>query len=458
MKLRFYIALWAAKLTIPLLKITKHNGTDFPGALALKLCPDFLKYIDKPKEIITITGTDGKTTVTNMACDVIQQTGKKILTNRAGSNINSGISTILLKGVNLFNRCQYDMGILEVDERSSKLIYQHIRPDIILVINLFRDSIMRNAHPQYIGDFLKDYLPKSSKLIVNADDLISCSTVTSQDVKYFGIGRIPGDTEECVNRLNDIQICPVCAGKLKYSYRHYHHIGKAYCPDCGFRAPDYDYEGYQIDHERQIVKIRDAKGEGEYPIVSDSLFNIYNMVSVVALARELGLDHQDIARYMANVRITETRFNQTDVNGCIITMQMAKGVNALACSRVFDYISHLPGEKEIFLMNSSRTDEAHWSENPCWLYDADFEFLNNSSITHIVCTGARYLDDRLRLNLAGYPDSQIDCERDEIEAVKLLHLKKGTTVYEFYGADANGVDFAFKVRKVIIDRAKEVVK
>ena len=44
-KLRFLFALWMAKLSIPALKITRHNGTDFPGSLAVKLCPDFLKYI-----------------------------------------------------------------------------------------------------------------------------------------------------------------------------------------------------------------------------------------------------------------------------------------------------------------------------------------------------------------------------------------------------------------------------
>ena len=59
-KLRFYFALWAAKLSIVALKITKHNGTNFPGVLALKLCPDFLKYADKPKKIIAITGTNGR--------------------------------------------------------------------------------------------------------------------------------------------------------------------------------------------------------------------------------------------------------------------------------------------------------------------------------------------------------------------------------------------------------------
>ena len=43
-KLRFLLALWMAKLSIPALKITRHNGTDFPGALAIRICPDFLRY------------------------------------------------------------------------------------------------------------------------------------------------------------------------------------------------------------------------------------------------------------------------------------------------------------------------------------------------------------------------------------------------------------------------------
>ena len=33
-KLRFLLALWLAKLSVPALKITRHNGTDFPGSLA----------------------------------------------------------------------------------------------------------------------------------------------------------------------------------------------------------------------------------------------------------------------------------------------------------------------------------------------------------------------------------------------------------------------------------------
>ena len=61
-KLRFLLALWLAKLSVPALKITRHNGTDFPGSLALKLCPDFLRYVGKPGTIIAVTGTNGMPT------------------------------------------------------------------------------------------------------------------------------------------------------------------------------------------------------------------------------------------------------------------------------------------------------------------------------------------------------------------------------------------------------------
>ena len=103
-KLRFLFALWMAKLSIPALKITRHNGTDFPGSLAVKLCPDFLKYIGKPEHIIAVTGTNGKTTVANMLNDVLTAEGKTILSNRAGSNIISGVSTALLKGCGLLGQ------------------------------------------------------------------------------------------------------------------------------------------------------------------------------------------------------------------------------------------------------------------------------------------------------------------------------------------------------------------
>ena len=215
-KLRFLLALWLGKLSIPALKITRHNGTDFPGSLAVKVCPDFLKYVGKPPVMVAVTGTNGKTTVSNMLVDILEAEGHHVLSNRAGSNITSGVSTAFIRNCDLLGRVKRcDMAVLEIDERSAPKIYPYVRPNYILITNLFRDSIMRNAHPGYIADILSRNLPRESKLILNADDLISCGVAEENDRCYFGIGRMPGDVTDCVNLLNDMHICPRCAGKLR---------------------------------------------------------------------------------------------------------------------------------------------------------------------------------------------------------------------------------------------------
>lgn len=173
-----------------------------------------LKYIGKPEHIIAVTGTNGKTTVANMLNDVLTAEGKTVLSNRAGSNIISGVSTALLKGCGLLGRVrpEYDLAILEIDERSAPRIYPYVKPEHIVITNLFRDSIMRNAHPGYIADILTRSLPKESRLILNADDLISCTVAPENQRVYFGIDRLPTDVTECENLLNDMRICPDAPG------------------------------------------------------------------------------------------------------------------------------------------------------------------------------------------------------------------------------------------------------
>ena len=57
-KARYRIALCAARLSIPVLRLTGHKATDFPGRVALKICPDFLKYIDRPRLVLGVTDTN----------------------------------------------------------------------------------------------------------------------------------------------------------------------------------------------------------------------------------------------------------------------------------------------------------------------------------------------------------------------------------------------------------------
>lgn len=452
-KLRFLIALWVAKLTYVALRLTKHNGTNLPGHLAIKICPRFLEYIGKPSRIISVTGTNGKTTVSNMVCDTFEALGIKALNNRAGSNTRTGLTTALLMGTNFFGKTKYDTAVFETDERSSIRIFPFVKPEYVLVTNLFRDSIMRNGHPEFIGGLLSEQMPPASKLVLNGDDLISCQIAPENARVYYGINKLDTDLTECPNLINDIRICPKCAGKLEYDYLRYHHIGRAHCKDCGFASPEYDYSGFDIDRKNNTVTVSDKNGSGVYNFVNDSIFNIYNVVAVAALFREMGYSHEEIVNAMKSAKVVESRYKLVEENGIQIITQLAKEKNALAISRVFDYIQGLPGEKTALLMMNCLYDEQHWSENTCWMYDCDFEYLNRDDIRQIVVSGPRARDYRLRLLYAGIPDSKILCVPDELEAARRIDMKKGDKVCVFHGVDS--FDLTQDVRKVLIERAKK---
>lgn len=457
-KLRFLAALWAAKLSVLPLKVTGHNGTNFPGVIALKLCPDFLKYIGKPEKIIGVTGTNGKTTVCNIAADMFSADGKHVLNNGMGSNINSGISTALIMGADLLGRTRYDTALLEIDERSAPVIFPYVKPDILLVTNLFRDSVMRNAHPAYIARILTEEMPKKTMLLLNGDDLITSNIAPGNRRTYFGIDRLDSDTDHCVNLINDMQICPRCGGILKYERIRYHHIGKAYCPDCGFRSPECDYSGENANLKAMTIDIKDREGKFTCPLLNDSIFNIYNVVAVAALFRELGYSGEKIAMLLGQVNILESRYSEKKVSGYTLVRQMSKDKNALGASRVFDYISGRPGDKELILMMNCLGDAKHWSENICWLYDADFEFLNRDNIRNIVVTGPRARDYYLRLKIAGLPDERITFVEKELDAPRALRLYSGESIYVLYGTDsiALGNRVVKNIEEVIGERGKAI--
>ncbi len=451
-KLKFFISLWIAKLSIIALKVTGHKGTDFPGAIALKVCPQFLKYIGKPHKIVAVTGTNGKTTVNNLIIDALTADGKKVVSNNAGSNINSGIATSLIRSASIFGKCKGDIGSFEIDERSARTVYPYMQPEYLIITNLSRDSIMRNAHPEYISDILTKYIPKETKLIVNADDLF-CSTIApDNDRVYFGIERMATDKEISDNLINDYQICPECHTKLKYEYVRYSHIGRAYCPDCGFHAPDYDYTGCAVDLDKMSITVKDKDGSETYPLLNDSVYNIYNVLSVVVLLAEMGYSKVRIKEFLERIDIVGTRFDEEVIGDKTVYMMLAKEKNAFGTSRVFDYISQQSGDIEIILANSCQGDAKHWSENTCWMYDCDFEMLNRDNIKNIIVTGPRGKDHKLRLLLAGVPEEKISYTADEIDSPDMAKLFDNDNIYVLYGTDS------IALGKKIADKVKDKIR
>ncbi|MGN0526211.1 MAG: MurT ligase domain-containing protein [Acutalibacteraceae bacterium] len=447
-RVRYFIALWVSKLVYCLLRLLKRNATMYPGFIALKICPDYLKQTKKSPNVLCVTGTNGKTTTTNMVADILSQSGMKVVSNRYGSNINTGVATALTHSVNIFGRPKIDALVLEVDERFSRLILPFIKPDYLIVTNLFRDSIKRNAHPEYIFSILDTYVPKTTKLILNADCLQSSQLLKDNDRVYFGIDKLDTDVTECINLINDFSICPKCDSKLEYDYLRYHHIGKAHCsnPDCDFRSYDADYLLTDIDYKNKTITIEHKGTKDTFPMVNRALYNIYNELAAITLMSEFNVDINKVKEYMAKISVTQTRYNETKAGRTEVIRTMAKGQNSVSCSRTLDFVGHETGSRTVFIMIDDLFERRDSSEFIGWIYDADFEFLNTPDIKQIVLAGPRCFDYKLRLLIAGVPADRILCEEDEFKAVDIMD-KDIDKLYLLH--DTSTYDLACKVEEKI---------
>lgn len=427
--IKFYIALWGAKAGTLLLKLLRRNATFFPGKFALKVCPDFIGKIDKPKTIIAVTGTNGKTTVCNMIEDVLKDNNYIFIDNKYGSNIDAGVTTTLIGGTTIMGKAKKDLAVLEIDERSSPKIYPYLTPTYLVCTNLFRDSMMRNAHTEFISGLLTKYIPKDTTLILNGDDLIASNIAPTNKRIYFGIDKLDTDGKTCENISRDIVVCPKCNSKLEYDYVRYNHIGKAHCPKCDFRSPDVDYLVTDLDLEHRKMTLKNGMREEEYDLISDNIINIYNILTTIVVLKQIGLSSSQINESLKKQKIVDTRYSEETVNNLKIITHLAKGMNPIACSRVFDYVRKYKGNKAVILFLDDLHEAASGSENTAWQYDTDYEFLNDESIKQIIIAGARHLDGYVRLLIAGIDKEKIVHKRDEITAIDSLNLKGIDTVF-----------------------------
>ena len=451
--LRFYLALLIGKCSVigckVLGKVMHRGGTNLPGEIALKVCPEFLKYVDKPAKIVTVTGTNGKTTTTNMIADVLEMSGHKILTNRAGGNIASGIATCLMNGVSLGNKARYPLAVLEVDERSSLKIYPYVKPDYTICTNLLRDSCMRNAHPHFIFDIIEQGLPDTTTLFLNADDIISNRLKKDNPRIYYAIDRLPEDRTELFNLCNDMRICPNCQETLEYEYVRYNQIGRVHCPRCGLHSPEPDFHVTEINYEERWITVAHDGTLEKYPMVSDSIFNIYNELTVVAFLRTFGISSKDIYKALAETKIVDTRYRSDFAGGIHVISTMAKSWIAPAVSVVFDYVRGLPNRKEIILMIEDTDYNVISSENLTYMYDTDFEFLNDPLIEKIVVVGVRTKDFLLRMLLAGIDKEKILRTEEISELPQLLDFSKDIDIHIIY--DMHQQANYEKIRKTVLD-------
>ena len=443
-KIRFLLAMIIAKLALFALKTLKRTASYTPGYLALKIDPNFLGSLQMPQKVICVTGTNGKTTTSNLLADTLRECGFTVTNNSAGSNVQAGVATALMADSTLFGKPKKQIAVLEVDERSSIKVYSYIAPDYLICNNIMRDSLKRNAHTDFIVYVINKALSPSTRVILNADDLICCSVAERNESKvYFGVeANKPESWDEGAPR--DIYYCPVCGNKLNAEYIRYNHIGRFSCTGCDYASPVRDYVVTDIDKENNEFTIEHQGESYKFRLINDNIVNVYNFCGAVSLLFELGLSYEQISSALMKQKIVKSRFDSLTAGKLNITMQLAKGQNPIACARAYNYVSKCPAEKKsLLIMVDDKSDNNGNSESVCWIYDCDYTPLTNESIGEIVFSGPRCKDQKLRAMLAGVDPNKIKTSDTFCGGVSLIDTDQYNDIFVLYDpyllAEANYV-------------------
>ena len=96
--MRKLLAVWFGKALTVLGKIIGKKSSSSPGHYALKICPNLVAELGKcvRKGIVVTCGTNGKTTTNNLMATALEAKGYKVICNRLGANMLSGVATTFL--------------------------------------------------------------------------------------------------------------------------------------------------------------------------------------------------------------------------------------------------------------------------------------------------------------------------------------------------------------------------
>lgn len=406
-KLNFYNALFVAKSINLGLQTIKSPGTSLPGYVALKLAPNFLTHLTKynSKDVITVTGTNGKTTTSGLLAHILKTAGNNILHNEKGANMPSGIATSLAVGYKPFS--QFDYTVLECDEAYLTQLYNSINANYLLLTNLFRDQLDRYGELDTTAKKIQEAITKNPNLILitNADDPTLQELGINNQKIYYGFENIEYKTSATQSQAPAEIVTCSCKSELEYQEVYYAHIGKYFCQNCNFTRPEPNYKGTAIiydDFSEIIVKYTKNNNLTETKFTTSliGLYNAYNVLSAISACLELGINEEIIQKALNNYKTMFGRAEKLNINNKNILIQLIK--NPTGATEVLRTINKNNCKKIFIAINDNYADGRDIS----WLWDTDFELLQNYGCD-IVVSGIRAYDMATRLKYAGIDTNKI---------------------------------------------------
>jgi UDP-N-acetylmuramyl tripeptide synthase len=339
------------------------DGSVIGGVVGLRVAPDLLRQLATGRQIVLVTGTNGKTTTTRLVTAAVRSLGQEVASNAFGANMESGLVSALSGAPDA------PYAVLEVDERYLPSIMKATRPRAVVLLNLSRDQMDRAAEIWLVARRWREAFAATPncRVVANADDpLVAWAAGSASHVTWVAAGQRWHDDSWC---------CPQCGSHLRRDELGWR------CGECGLSRPPARWvlEGESVIDSAGVVR--------ELNLSLPGRANKSNAVMALAVA---GLFGADVDQALPNLRAVVSvagRYTTVQRRGRKLHLLLAK--NPAGWLEAFDVLD--PDGRPVLLAVNAQIPDG---KDTSWLWDVDYRVLRGRPV---LLAGERRIDLAVRL-------------------------------------------------------------
>ena len=389
--------------------------------------------------VIFITGTNGKTTTSNIIAETLKLSGKQVCFNSNGADMANGIfgaiigSYKLLPGFGMkkFLKLDFkfaaDFVIIECDEKVFPYVSSMLKPDILIITNFYRDQLDRYGEINSTVFEIKKAVKRISAanernilLVLPSFEPLAAFVgyEINEDKKYFGFDKtFAGSAVNAPTTLSDAAACPNCKNILLAGEEQikspFSYVFK--CETCGFSSAVPEITATKnITGSLTIERQESEAGSFTFKPVLTGDYNAANYLAAYSVLKNLKIGDDIIKTSFENFKTKFGRSFKKTVKGLEINIDLVK--NPAGTDSVLEKITESNFPVDILFAFSDRPADGR---DVSWIWDIDFEKYARY-IGNVVISGLRPFDMALRLKTAGIDPKKITVEYNLKKAVKVI--------------------------------------
>ncbi len=381
---------------------------------------------------VLVSGTNGKTTTSNLLAGMLRASGLHPVHNRVGANLMTGITAALAQASDRKGKPRGDIGLFEVDEATLPAAINRFNPRMVILTNLYRDQLDRYGELEDLGrkmDAGLEDLAKDACILLNADDpLVAFLGKESKAKKYYYGIEYEGLAEAGLRHAADSKNCRACGETLSFSVNYFGHMGKYSCEHCGLERPPVDFAAAEIELDGikgSRLKVETPGSKASLSLGLPGLYNVHNLLAAMGGAELLGLEGKDIRTGIEGYSTAFGRGERIPIQGRTLFLVLSKNPTGFN-----EVIRTLAGEGDNLTIIAALNDRIADGRDVSWIWDVDFEELAPLA-RFLIASGTRARDMALRMKYAGVENGCLLIEDDLRSALEeaVDRSREGETIY-----------------------------